>query len=278
MTSSAPKEFRPVFLLFKLMGCLDSPIHKVIYITAYSILVFVVFLGEFIGFINRTSIQEQVELLYNFCMLFYLGFTFLAIRCNYGRLLEFLITISRPKGINSDLQSLVFLQTLQKASTIIPKVFVVLTFFALFATLQWCVTPLLEEFEYHNKNFHIGPFFYQCGEDGRNRFPLQSMCIQMNSFMQYVFANTLLTILVLWDFIGYVLAFTFAIFICIFAETNITVLGERLLQLQDRMAYSYIYIENSDIRCKQLLLEEPHERILTSEFIKIIQYFQYLQR
>lgn len=133
-----------------------------------------------------------------------MGSTFLAVRCNYGELLEFLTTISRPKGINSDLQLLVFQQTLQRASPVIARVFVVLTFVALFAALQWCSTPVLEEFDYHNKNFHIGPFFFQCEDDGRNRFPIQSMFMKMNTFSQYIFANTVLTILVLWDLIGYI--------------------------------------------------------------------------
>lgn len=267
------KEFPLLYLWFQLLGCSLLPVQRIIYSTALTFLAFLAFLGEAIGFTNRTSIQEQVEMLFNIGLLLYFGFIHLAIRSHYDQISQVLTTICTPKG--SDLQLMVFKRTLQKVSQVVPKVLVIFASLMVLGLFQWCSAPLFDEFDYKNKNFHVGPFLYQCGEDGANKFPISSMCLTMDSWAQYTFANSLLTLLAFWGCIGHAWTFAFFVSVCIFVETNVSVVEERLQQLQRRACI----VDGLPVAPgSSLLFEGLWEVALRNEFVKIIQYYQYLGR
>lgn len=276
MKNFPPKEFRIVFLWFKIMGCFDSPVQRTIYTITLSIFAFVVLLGEFIGFLNRYSVQERGEMFFYVAVLFYFGRSYLAIRCNYGELLEFLTSISRPTGVNYELQSIVLQQALQKVSAIFPRVFVIFASLIIIGIFQWCFSPLLEDFDYHNKNFHIAPYLYQCADDGGNGFPLKSICIRMNSLAPYILVNFLLTMVTLWGCVLHAGTFTFSVCMCIFVKTNLEVLVERLLKLHKKVECFLDKV--STVQDNRLISRQQYEAALRNEFIKIIQYHQYLHR
>lgn len=262
---SIHSEFPELFMWFQLLGCFPLPAQRIIYVTIFSLLSFLALLGGVIAFMNTTSYKDRVEMLYNIGIFLYLGFTISTIRTHYSQLLQFLTTISTPEGINGDLQSMVFQLTVHKVSEHVPKVVVMFASLLVFGLFQWLGTL------FHKSDNFVGPVLFQCGQHG-NKLPLKSVCLPVDSWAQFILANSLCSLVMCWGSLGYIWAFAFFISLGIFVEKNVKVVGERLQQIQRR-----VYISDGfPVTPGRLVSGELYEAALRNEFVKIIQYYQYL--
>lgn len=222
-----------VLISQKLLGHFSSPVPNVLYVLLVLLIGFILLLGESIGCLNRTNIQERVEILFNIGAVLFLVFMYLAIRWKLNEILAFVTSVSKPTNVNDDLRCAVLQLTTEKAASLIPKLAITFACFLSMAVFSWCAMPLFIEFDYDNKHFYLGPFLYQCTDSGENRFPLEFLCLNMDTPFEYIAVNTLHTHVVIWGCVVYAWAFIFFIFIRIFVEANRMVLTERLLQLQE---------------------------------------------
>lgn len=268
-----------VSLSQKLLGHFSSPLLNVLYIATILLIGFILLLGESIGCLNRTSTQDRVEILFNIGVVLFFVSLYLAIRSKLDELLKFLTIVSKATNVNDDLRSAALKLTTDRAASVMPKLVVTFACVLGIAIFSWCATPLFIQFDLDNKNFFLGPYLYQCADDGGNQFPLEFLCLNMNSVAKYIAVNTLHTLVVMWGCVVYAWAFIFIICICILVKANIQVLTERLQQLQES-AYSRVLdgFLRIDLDVMAPELKVNLEAVGREEFVKIIIYYQYVHR
>lgn len=283
MGVDASRKFQFAVKSLRIIGYFDSSFLNKLYGIFVITTDIIVLIGEIIGFVNRNTIQERIEIMYTanaalIGLFFYIGF-----KSHQKMVQQFLSTVSKPQSTNDDLRLEALQLTINKASNIIPKLITVMTVLVTPFLIAWCFTPLLKDFDLHNKNFYIAPYLFQCTDRGENRFPLKFLCSKRESYVEFVLINLLTTILGTWGVLTIIIwQASFLVCICTFVGANLTVIKRRLLtsmtHLGSTVPTGHKAFQADDNKHKSMLPNKEACLALRTQLIQVIQYQQYLYR
>lgn len=265
-----------------MIGYFDSQLLRKLYGIVYLTIAIIILLGEIVAFVNRDTIQERIEIIYTTNGLLFAIFLYAKLRRHQKMLHHFLSIISKSHSIVDDLRLEALGLTINKASYIIPKLIIIVVGFITPILVAWCFSPLLKDFDYSNKNFYVIPYLFQCADNGENRFPIKILCTKRESFLEFIFYNSLVTVIGTWGVLAFLVwLFSFLVCICIFVSANITVIKRQLqLQSNDTSRYtihSVVQDSHADkIENESMLLVKEDNLALRIQLIKVVQYHQYL--
>lgn len=283
MESNVQKKCYFALNSLKMIGYFESQLLSKLYGAVYFTIALIILLGEIVAFVNRDTIQERIEIIYTtngilFAMVFYVK-----LKKHHEMLHQFLSAISKSHATIDDLRLEALELTATKAGYIIPKLVMILVGILTPILTAWCFTPFLRGFDYNNKNFYAIPYLFQCTDNGDNRFPIKILCTEKNSFLEFFFFNSLVTVLGTCGVLAYLVwLFSFLVCICIFIRANIRVI-KRQLQVPSSIElrcniHCVVQNSNADRIEESTLLAEEENVALRGHLIKVIQYHQYLYR
>lgn len=188
------KKFNFALHSLKLIGHFELPFLSKLYGFSFLAFAIVLLFGAITGFMNHTKLSDRLEI---FCssfgdvcaIIFYID-----INGNLKILTQFLSRISQNQSYDDDLRIKALQITIEKAETTIFKFFIIIPFFLGIVFVALCSTIFLPEVDYRNKNLYFWPYLFQCTDDGVNRFPLQFLCTNRETFLNFFVTNFLVAI------------------------------------------------------------------------------------
>lgn len=277
MADLTQRHFNLALNSLKTIGYFKSRFWRILFGSLFFISNIIILIGGIIGFINRAVISEQTEIIYNCNVQIFLIFLYVIIVNHHKLLQQFLLNIFQNQSVVDNIRMEVIQLTINIATNLIPKWIVIMLCFCITVMTFWCITPFLNEFDYHNKNFYVIPYLFQCSENvSMNWLNVNFPCTNRETRFDFLFTNFLISLYFLWVASIACWLLLFVLILTTFVGANISVIKKTLSQWE----------ENSENCIPARILNEnmPKDENTRNnhrakiQLIKVIIYHQYLFR